>query len=402
MTTRRVAIVGAGIMGCSTALFLARRGVRVVVYDAAAAPFSGASRWNEGKIHLGFLYAGDPSFRTAGRILPGGLAFRPLLEELLGCPLRNVTETADLYLVHRESVVSPAGIRAYFGSLAQLIRSHPAAKDYLLDLSDARIRELSALELAAIANPESVVAGFEVPERSVSTQWVADRFVDSLSAEPGIELRLATRVLGVELHDKTARDSFRIKTQTQTDGGFDAVVNASWEGRLGIDATLGMQQDPPWSHRYRLSLFIETTERVCAPSAVICTGAFGDIKNYNGRQFYASWYPTGLVSSGEAINPPTVPRLDASARDAIVDGIFGHLSQLIPSIADLQTSASKVRLEGGWVFASGRGELADPMSTLHQRVRIGIKRNRSYFSVDTGKYSIAPWLALQVADAIAR
>ena len=65
-----VAVLGAGIMGGATALFLARRGVRVVLFDAAAEPFCGASRWNEGKIHLGFLYSGDPSLRTARRLLP--------------------------------------------------------------------------------------------------------------------------------------------------------------------------------------------------------------------------------------------------------------------------------------------------------------------------------------------
>ena len=80
----RVGILGAGIMGCSLALFLARRGVRVTLIDAASAPFTRASRWNEGKIHLGFLYAGDPSLATARKMVPGGLAFRPIVEELIG------------------------------------------------------------------------------------------------------------------------------------------------------------------------------------------------------------------------------------------------------------------------------------------------------------------------------
>jgi len=44
---RRVGILGAGIMGCSLALLLARRGARVTLIDQASAPLSGASRWNE-------------------------------------------------------------------------------------------------------------------------------------------------------------------------------------------------------------------------------------------------------------------------------------------------------------------------------------------------------------------
>jgi glycine/D-amino acid oxidase-like deaminating enzyme len=102
----RVAILGAGIMGSSAALLLARAGCRVTLIDQTASAMTGASRWNEGKIHLGFLYAGDPSCRTAAELLIGGLAFRPLTEDLIGRSLVSATTPDDdLYLVHPESVV---------------------------------------------------------------------------------------------------------------------------------------------------------------------------------------------------------------------------------------------------------------------------------------------------------
>lgn len=50
-----VAVLGAGILGSSVALFLARRGALVTLFDAKNRPFEGASRWNEGKIHLGYI-----------------------------------------------------------------------------------------------------------------------------------------------------------------------------------------------------------------------------------------------------------------------------------------------------------------------------------------------------------
>ena len=81
---RHVAVLGAGIMGSATALLLARGGARVVLFDRAPRPFAGASRWNEGKIHLGHLYAADPSLQTARCVLPGGLAFKPLKRPLIG------------------------------------------------------------------------------------------------------------------------------------------------------------------------------------------------------------------------------------------------------------------------------------------------------------------------------
>ena len=398
--TRRVAVIGAGIMGGATALFLARRGVEVVLFEAAPAPFAGASRWNEGKIHLGFLYAADPSLRTAQRILPGGLAFKPLLEELIGYRLERLTEMDDTYLVHRRSVVSPDDTRRYFEAVAALIRSQSAASQYLVDVSDARVRPLSAAELAEVAEPQSIVAGFVVPERSVSTRWVADRFVDALVAEPRIELRTATKVHRVTGHEDALPASIQVVTDDGADGGFDAVVNAAWEGGPKIDAAVGLTPDHHWSHRYRVSLFVATDRPVDVPSAVIGTGPFGDVKNFGNREFYVSWYRTGLLASGEAIDPPSVPRLGRAQRQKTANDVFGKLGALVPAVREIEKRAKEVRVEGGWVYASGRGELDDPASTLHRRDHIGITHTGSYVSVDAGKYSIAPWLARQVADAI--
>ena len=66
----------------------------------------------------------------------------------------------------------------------------------------------------------------------------------------------------------------------------------------------------------------------------------------------------------------------------------------------MQSDAQAVQFEGGWVYACGQGALSDPASTLHRRVSANIHRAGGYISIDTGKYSIAPWLAEQVAAAI--
>src|SRR5215213_2936368 len=104
---QRVAVLGAGIMGSSVALLLARRGANVSLFDRQNSAMACASRWNEGKIHLGYLYGADSSLRTARHILPGGLAFGQLITELIGSDIRpHVTVEDDLYLVHRNSLVS--------------------------------------------------------------------------------------------------------------------------------------------------------------------------------------------------------------------------------------------------------------------------------------------------------
>ncbi len=145
-----VAVLGAGIMGVSTALFLARRGMRVTLFDRAPRPFTGASRWNEGKIHLGYLYAADPSLATARRILPGGLAFKPLVEELVGCSIDPaITPDIDTFLIHRDSVVDADAAERYYRAVAALIDSHERTDRYLARIDTGRPRRLTTSELDA-------------------------------------------------------------------------------------------------------------------------------------------------------------------------------------------------------------------------------------------------------------
>ena len=144
-------------MGCSAALCLARRGARVTLLDAAPRPCVGASRWNEGKIHLGYLYAADPSLATARRVLDGGLAFKPLIERLIGQSLEAVTSPDDdIYLVHRRSVVDADGMARYYAAVSALVREHGGAAGYLCPAAQASAHRLSASELAALCDtPES-------------------------------------------------------------------------------------------------------------------------------------------------------------------------------------------------------------------------------------------------------
>lgn len=101
MTGKRVAVLGAGMLGACTALELARRGQAVTLVDRAHDVMQGASRWNEGKIHLGFLYPADPSFNTAARLIPGALAFPGIVERLTGCRLDALASDDDiLSLIH--------------------------------------------------------------------------------------------------------------------------------------------------------------------------------------------------------------------------------------------------------------------------------------------------------------
>ena len=401
-TFPRVAVLGAGIMGASTALRLARRGSSVSLFDIEDQPFSCASRWNEGRIHLGFLYANDGSLETARRILPGGLSFHRDVEDLLGSSLQDlITPSDDIYLIHKDSVVSADLASDYFQSVMQLARDHPDASHYMADLQRTRVHRLTRDELARLADTDSIVAGFRIPERSVSTTDIADLYVAALMSQPRIEQHLSTRVIAVEPQQFGEwAGPWSIETVQGRHGPFDAVVNALWQGRLVIDRTLGILPKAAWSHRYRLAVFARTRESIEVPSIVVTIGPYGDIKYYGERRLYMSWYPIGLMAEGSAVPPPQLFAFDDAAKRKIFAGVVSELGRLLPQVRQITFSDEDVRVEGGWVFAMGTGSLSDPSATLHQRHRVGIHRHGTYFSVDTGKYSIAPWLSRQVATAL--
>ncbi|MGR0220583.1 FAD-dependent oxidoreductase [Agromyces sp. ZXT2-6] len=400
VSRRRAAVLGAGIMGAATAIHLARRGVDVTVYDREPAPMMAASRWNEGKIHLGYIYGADPTLATARHLLTGGLQFADRLRDLIDEDLAgHVTTEDDIYLVHRRSVVGPEALRARFDQVGELIREHPDAARYLVDVSDARTDEIAPSELRELGGA-GIVAGFRVPERSVETRWVADRLAAALAATTGVALRMGATVAAVQPSESRA-DRWRVRT-TEGDGEeFDLVVNALWNGRLAIDVTAGLAPEPPWTHRYRHCVFVRTRSEQRLPSALVAVGPFGDVKNYNRRDFYVSWYPVGLVAEGGELEldaPATPTGPDA---DAFVARVRAALEPIMPGLGAVFDDAESVVVHGGFVFARGAGALDDPRSGLHRRDRYGVERRGSYHSVDTGKYSTAPWLAHELANEIA-
>lgn len=398
-----VAVLGAGITGTLLAIRLAESGNRVMLFDQAPAAMAAASRWNEGRIHLGYLYAADPTGATAAKMLDGGLAFFPILERVLGGPIaaESATTRDDIILVHRDSVASADEIAAYFQRVASMAASHSRAGDYPANLIDGPPRRLANAELEEIADPALIDAAFEVPERSVSTNRIADRLVSRLAATPGIECVFDHRVTAAEAADDSMEGPFAIKTEQREFQGFAMVFNTLWEGRIAIDASLGIPPPCEWSHRFRLALFARTNQPTDLRSATIAVGPFGDVKNYDGRSLYLSWYPAGLQVTTTDLEPGGFNGLDDRRKLALINDSLDALSALMPGVAALRPDLDDIRVEGGWIYAAGTGLLDERASSIHRRDRIGVERRGNYFSIDTGKYSVGPWLADHVANLVA-
>ena len=119
----RVGILGGGLQGCCVALSLAERGIEVVLFDRNDRLLSQAAVANEGKIHLGYMYANDPSHSTARLMMQGALSFAPFFSRHLGLTKGSMKVSRPAaYVVHRDSQRKPEQISQYLASVPAMIR----------------------------------------------------------------------------------------------------------------------------------------------------------------------------------------------------------------------------------------------------------------------------------------
>lgn len=121
----RVAVIGAGLTGVLVALNLAERGCDVTLFERSDELIGGASYGNEGKIHLGYVYAMDRSLPTAQAMLRGAEAFRCEVGRWTGMALfeRHISKPF-IYAAPLDSMKDPESIQAYFDDVSDLTKSY--------------------------------------------------------------------------------------------------------------------------------------------------------------------------------------------------------------------------------------------------------------------------------------
>ena len=109
-----VGVLGGGMQGCCCALALVERGVGVTLFDRNNQLLSRAAVANEGEIHLGYMYANDPSLSTARMMMNGALTFAPFIARHLEITAEslNVSRPAA-YVVHCDSQRSAEQVFEY-------------------------------------------------------------------------------------------------------------------------------------------------------------------------------------------------------------------------------------------------------------------------------------------------
>jgi glycine/D-amino acid oxidase-like deaminating enzyme len=400
----RVGVLGGGLQGCCVAIALAERGARVTLFDRNDALISRAGAANEGKIHLGYMYAADPTLRTARTMLRGALAFAPFLARHLGTsPELLATSMPAAYVVHRDSQHPPEEIWHYLNSVHDLIEESAPARAGVYfgqDLS-ARPRRWSAQERENSFDGKVALDAAETCEVAINPSRIGQAFRDRIAADPRIETRLGCNVVGVD-------EARGLRVLARDGGGdveasFDHVVNALWDGRLALDHTVGIETGRPWMHRLKYGVSFRLPEGAEEPpSATIISGPFGEVVSYGDGLTYLTWYPECLQAVSRALTPPDWPTYPGEPlRSRILSGTLSALAEIVPSLRALDPSTlPEATVKGGVIVAWGETDIYDPESELHKRYEIGITTKGRFHSIDPGKLTMAPLFANECVERI--
>jgi hypothetical protein len=385
---------------------LAHRGAHVTLFDRTNQLVSRTGIHNEGKIHFGYVYAGDSTLATARMMIRGALLFAPFLKDYLDLlPGRIELSSPHVYLVHKNSQRSIDYLSGYFAAVHALIEDAAAGgenKGYFGANLRQAPRRWSTAEIDAVFNPAMAIAAFDTEELAVEPHALAQAIRERIAATPAIELRLRRKVQSV------GESGTRLRVVSAGPDGlarddYDHVVNALWDGRLAIDATLGIRPKRPWLYRFRYGLRLESPDVLkISPSLTMVHGQFGGVICYANGAMYLNWYPACKVGSSNSLEPPDWPAQAAEPlRSRIIHDTVSALAEIIPALGGLDPdNLADASVVGGNIFAWGSTDTDDVTSELHQRHDIGVASVGNYHSVDPGKFSMAPYFAEICADRI--
>jgi FAD dependent oxidoreductase len=401
----RIGVLGGGLQGCCAALALADRGHDVVLFDKNQSLLTRTATANEGKIHLGFMYVADPTMATARVMIEGALAFAPFIQRYIDVSMDMVTTSMPAnYVVHRDSQHGTDVVSAYLTDVHRLIVDAATGRRtayFGLNLS-VPPRRWTSDETERVFNPETVLAVFETPEIAIEPDVLATQLRTCISGNPRISLQLGQHVVNAAADEGGVRVTSDLAHSREIDR-FDHVVNALWDGRLALDATMGYQPGRPWLHRLKYGVTLTLPEGLeRPPSITVVSGPFGEVVSHRDGRVYLTWYPECLKGISTELAPPDWPKHPLEPeRSQILWGTVTALTDILPNLNRLVcTRLPDACVKGGVIVAWGESDIYDPTSQLHQRYEIGVKSFGRYHSIDPGKLTLAPYFAEQCADRI--
>ncbi|MDX1641784.1 MAG: hypothetical protein R3220_08795, partial [Balneolaceae bacterium] len=123
--------------------------------------------------------------------------------------------------------------------------------------------------------------------------------------------------------------------------------------------------------------------------------------NFKEKGLFLSWYPIGRTGWSEEYTPPDWDSdLTDEVRMEVFNKSFEQMAFRIPSVKKLAFKPEDVKPVGGVIYALGNQDVDKANSKLHMRHQAGIESHGNYHSVNTGKYTLVPYLGVKIADRI--
>ena len=395
----RILVIGAGLQGLSTALAFAARGLATTVLERRETPMAGASLGNEGKVHLGLVYALDPSLATGRLMLEGALSFSPLLDRWLGPqPWAAMRSAGFRYAVMPGSLASLDSLAAYYARVAQDV---PEVQVSLPVRACSVDRPLGRfVRTAPDTRGSPVVDGKPVPcldtdEVAVDTSLLATVVTRAAQKSPLIHLRTGVHVRTARKHGNGYALSVTTRGKHEEIMA-DVVINCAWTDRVRIDSTLRHGHDEPaLCYRVKHRVIVEPSAPLDAFRPVtMVQGPFGDIVPLADGALYLSWYPECRTYFDRS--PPAEEIQSDEVLQAVGSRTLDRMTELFPAL-----SGARIRSCSPCVIvAPGSSDVDRPESELHRRTQAGPVGGDGWWSVETGKLTLAPLNAERTVQCV--
>jgi glycine/D-amino acid oxidase-like deaminating enzyme len=376
-----VAVVGGGIVGTLSALLLARRGHRVDLYERDAELWSGASAVNEGKVHLGGVYALGGA-RTHEVMMRGAVAFAPCVEAAIGQSVDWDAVAGDPFehLVAPDSLVSVDNLRSAYTAINDRAARVIAPTDRYLG---RRVDHI--VEPHPRRDADTGLTAFATRERAVDPLRLRALVLEAIAAQSRISILTETPVTDITTDDDQATVHLPAASER-----YDAVVNATWawQNRFAAQVT---------PRNFRVKTAVRLKPGIVRRTVTIVQGPYGDVVAHRDHG-YASWYPTGRLVTEHGLLPSTEAEAALTSIPARTDLVRSQLDAL--AAIGLLPEGCDGESIGGIIVGDGAPDIDDPTSLLHDRPDFGADVHGRIVTPVTFKFTTGPLAARTTADAI--
>lgn len=391
-----VVVLGGGILGCLTALQCARRGLTVTLVEREPQLWSRASLHNEGKVHLGLVYAlGSAETRRA--LLADALSFAPDLEAALG----HGVDWAELqtpgfrYVVMPDSVLDADALAKRYRELDDAYRD-AGSPAYLGEQLEALV------DLEPSIDEQSGLPFFTTAERAVEPIALRSLVRAQLDDEPSITLALGTTarritqgprgpIVELDGHGNGDGDGHGDGDGGSVSQSTRLVIDCRWEQQgVGVE---GRAASP---RNVRVKAAVRARSAVAVPTSTLVAGPFGDLVQHRDH-VYLSWYPDARLHHEFAAAPSDAAAASLSRVDdpMIIEAQVNALRRY----GWLQHDLEIIEGVGGFILGEGQHDIAHRESGLHDRHGSGLDRYGDVLVPRSFKFSSAPAAARRAGRA---